>query len=69
MKDRRGVGLDGNAVAMLQKVKIERGQDRHSRCRGRLMPANFCAIGIGAHVVGVVNDHRCQPEHTLLDSF
>jgi hypothetical protein len=31
--------------------------------------ADFAAVGVGAHVVGVVDDARCDPDDAAVDGF
>ncbi len=67
VKDRRGVRFDRDAIPGPEKAAIERGHDSHDGRAAGLMAADFEAVDIGPHVVGVVDHVRRQPQHALLD--
>jgi hypothetical protein len=67
VEGRRGVRLDGDAVAGLELAEVEGGEDRDHRGRGRLVAADLRVVKVGANVIGMVNHVRREPEHTTLD--
>ena len=55
MKDRAGVGLDGDPVLGTQDIEIERCHERGERGAGRLVASHLEPVSTGPQVVGVVN--------------
>ena len=66
VQHRRGVRLDRHAVGRLEEREPQRGHQRHHRRARRLVAADLDARAVRAHVVGVVDDRRRQPQHALL---
>ena len=66
VQHRRGVRLDRHAVGRLEEGEPQRGHQRHHRRARGLVAADLHARAVRAHVVGVVDDRRRQPQHALL---
>ena len=62
----RGVRLDRDAVRRLEEREPQRGHQRHHRRARCLVAADLHARAVRAHVVGVVDDRRRQPQHAPL---
>jgi hypothetical protein len=70
VEDRTRMRLDAHAVAGSQPVaEVQRGQDGHDRGAAGLVAADLGVVGIGAHVVGLVDHARGEPQHTLLNAL
>src|SRR5262249_53969416 len=67
MISRRGMGFDRDAVTRAQEIEIERGKNCDHRSGGCLMPADFAVVGIGAHMIRVMNNERREPQDTPLN--
>ena len=66
VQHRRGVRLDRHAVGRLEEREPQRGHQRHHRRARRLVAADLHARAVRAHVVGVVDDRRREPQHAPL---
>ena len=66
VQHRRGVRLDRHAVGRLEEREPQRGHQRHHRRARGLVAADLDARAVRAHVVGVVDDRRRQPQHAPL---
>ena len=66
VQHRRGVRLDRDAVGRLEEREPQRGHQRHHRRARRLVAADLHARAVRAHVVGVMDDRRREPQHAPL---
>ncbi len=67
VQDRRSVRLDRDAVGAAQMMEVQRRHDRDHRRRRRLVSADLHARRRVAHLVGVMDDGRREPQHPVLD--
>ncbi len=63
----RGLGLDGDPVARLEPVEVEGRQDRGDGRGGGLVAPDLRPLGVGPHVVGVVDHAAGKPHDAPLD--
>ena len=67
VKDRARMGLDRHPILRPQDGQVQSRHDGRKRGRGRLMAADLHAVGVGAHMIGVVDRPAGEPANLLFE--